>query len=678
MRMLIDSGASAHIINDISCLSNFTPLSLPRYVRCANGAKLAVLGTGSCGPLDNVLYVPEATMNLISVSQLTRAGARVTFTTNKVFLNSAEIGSLSGKLYTVNSSSFMSDDADVAGLSDDIESTSVDFIHNDYADVSPASNSHLSHSIELLHRRFGHVDIAMINRMLARDSVDGLHIAPSVSNPNKFHCEACSLAKAAKQSRVYEKRQRRHLAVVNKDLYFHCVYSDVLGPINPVAIGGYSYGITFTEYGSRYRWFYPLKAKSDALSAFKSLVAEVSAQGFRVRMLRSDNGGEYTSEAFKQYCINEKIEHRFTQPNTPSANSPSERYNRTLGERGRAMLSGAKLPDTLWAEAMATATYIYNRTISPVDDVKTPYEILYGARPDVSNLRAYGCIAYMYNFDQRRQKLHDRAIKGVLVGYDLKSSSYLVHIPGTTTIRRSGHVTFNEHELYFTDESLAVANRLAARKSRKVAPLVEPVIPIESVQVGPPAGPASVPASPPPSTIESAVESVQVPLSGSAGSSAVSPEPPVTSVVAPSSAALDNTPAAVPTTTFISHRWPIDESTKQTKRVRKQSLRAKLAAESSPRRSKKSADRVSFLADEHAFKLEELLSDTADTTSSLLNDAPSTYNNIRSRADKEMWYAATRSENESLRSHGVFEVVDSLPPGKNLVKARTQSRERHD
>ena len=116
-------------------------------------------------------------------------------------------------------------------------------------------------------------------------------------------------------------------------------------------------------------FFFPLKRKGDVFSVFKQLVSELSAQGFTVRGLRSDNGGEYCSDEFQQFTTLKNIIHRKTPPNTPQANSLSERYNRVLGERGRAMLKVT--PRYLWAEAMKTTTYVYNRSLSPSDPTAT-------------------------------------------------------------------------------------------------------------------------------------------------------------------------------------------------------------------------------------------------------------------------------------------------------------------
>ena len=54
------------------------------------------------------------------------------------------------------------------------------------------------------------------------------------------------------------------------------------------------------------------------------------------------------------------------------------------------MLHDAGLPQKLWAEAFSTATYLRNRTPTRVLDGLTPFELLYGVKPDLADLRAFG------------------------------------------------------------------------------------------------------------------------------------------------------------------------------------------------------------------------------------------------------------------------------------------------
>ena len=63
-------------------------------------------------------------------------------------------------------------------------------------------------------------------------------------------------------------------------------------------------------------------------------------------MLRSDNGGEYTSDPFKEYCQDEGIVRHFTVRGTPQQNGVAEKMNRTLLEKVRCMLSNAWINST--------------------------------------------------------------------------------------------------------------------------------------------------------------------------------------------------------------------------------------------------------------------------------------------------------------------------------------------
>ena len=65
--------------------------------------------------------------------------------------------------------------------------------------------------------------------------------------------------------------------------------------------------------------------------------------GRRVKTLRSDNGGEYTSDPFFEVCQDDVIKRHFTVRKTPQQNGVAERMNRTLVEKVRCMLSHSGL-----------------------------------------------------------------------------------------------------------------------------------------------------------------------------------------------------------------------------------------------------------------------------------------------------------------------------------------------
>ena len=99
------------------------------------------------------------------------------------------------------------------------------------------------------------------------------------------------------------------------------------------------------------------------LSKFMEYVSRVKNEtGLRVRAIRTDSGGEYTSQSFNKVCADKGIVHQFTNPYTPEQNCVSERLNRTLIESARSMLYHAKMPLTFWAECMNTAIYLHNQS----------------------------------------------------------------------------------------------------------------------------------------------------------------------------------------------------------------------------------------------------------------------------------------------------------------------------
>jgi transposase InsO family protein len=73
-----------------------------------------------------------------------------------------------------------------------------------------------------------------------------------------------------------------------------------------------------------------------------------------LKCLRSDNGGEYCSKEFDDYCSYHGIRREKTVPRTPQENGVSERMNMTIMERARSMRLHAGLPLQFWADVVDT------------------------------------------------------------------------------------------------------------------------------------------------------------------------------------------------------------------------------------------------------------------------------------------------------------------------------------
>ena len=112
----------------------------------------------------------------------------------------------------------------------------------------------------------------------------------------------------------------------------------------------------------------------------------------KVKELRTDNGGEFYSDAFDDYCRNEGIIRYHTIPYTPQQNGVAERMNRIITSKARCMLSNACMSKHFWAEAANTACYLINRSPSIPLNKKTPIEEWSCTPADYSHLRVLAAL----------------------------------------------------------------------------------------------------------------------------------------------------------------------------------------------------------------------------------------------------------------------------------------------
>lgn len=111
---------------------------------------------------------------------------------------------------------------------------------------------------------------------------------------------------------------------------------------------------------------YFLAFKSDAFTYFKLFKALVEKEiGFPIKCLRTDRGGEFTSNEFKEYCETNRIKRQLTVAYTPKHNGAAERKNRTVMNMVRSLLVEKNVPRKLWAEAVNWGFYVLNRRPPP-------------------------------------------------------------------------------------------------------------------------------------------------------------------------------------------------------------------------------------------------------------------------------------------------------------------------
>ncbi|GJT49940.1 retrovirus-related pol polyprotein from transposon TNT 1-94 [Tanacetum coccineum] len=88
------------------------------------------------------------------------------------------------------------------------------------------------------------------------------------------------------------------------------------------------------------------------------------------------------------------------------------------------MLIFSRLPEFLWAEAVATACFTQNRSIINTRHNKTPYELLRGRKPNVEYFHVFGSLCYPTNDHDDLGKMKPKADIGVFIGYSETSRGF--------------------------------------------------------------------------------------------------------------------------------------------------------------------------------------------------------------------------------------------------------------
>lgn len=104
------------------------------------------------------------------------------------------------------------------------------------------------------------------------------------------------------------------------------------------------------------------------------------------------------------------------------------------------MILGWDLPKYLWAEAVNYTVWLKNYTPSRAVPGHIPFELIYKAKPDLSN--TYKFDAKMYVHQAELGKLEARAEKAIFIGIDRESKEYHIYWPGKCEILVKRNISF--------------------------------------------------------------------------------------------------------------------------------------------------------------------------------------------------------------------------------------------
>uniref|UniRef100_A0ACD5YJF3 Uncharacterized protein n=1 Tax=Avena sativa TaxID=4498 RepID=A0ACD5YJF3_AVESA len=394
---ILDTACSFHICCNKDWFSSYESVQTGDFVRVGNDNPCHIVGVGSVKirihdgvtrTLSEVKYIPSMARNLISLSTMDvdgykyAGGHRVLKVSKGSLIHM--IGDMnSAKLYVLRGST-------LPGIAAAVTSN----------DSDDCGKTHL------WHMRLGHMSEQGMAELVKRELIDDCNLS-------KYEfCEHCIFGK--------HKRVKFNASVHTTKGILDYVHADVWGPSRKTSIGGANYMLTIIDDYSR---------KTEK----------------KVKVLRTDNGMEFCSNEFEEFCSNDGMIRHHTIPYTPQQNGVAERMNRTIISRARCMLSNAGMHRRFWAEAANTACYLINRSPSIPLEKKTPIEVWSGSPADYSQLRVFGCTAYAH---VDNGKLEPRAVKCIFLGYGSGVKAYKLWNPETKRILLSRNVVFNESVMY--------------------------------------------------------------------------------------------------------------------------------------------------------------------------------------------------------------------------------------
>ncbi|KNZ45797.1 hypothetical protein VP01_77g11 [Puccinia sorghi] len=241
-RIVLDSGASAHIFNDRRYFSKLELKELDSIKTGKAGATMPIKGTGEVNlqwddrviTLKNCLYVPDIVINLISPGCLDNKGCVVSSSNGRfqVKKDSQIIlkGSVKDNLYTVD------------------EPVSVG--------ANTSENQTALLSLQEIHESYGHASIGRLDRLIPK----------SFSNSDKatFECKSCTLSKITKQP------FKGISTSATKP--FEKIHLDLIGPIDPESRERHRFILTVVDNYTGYLAGFPLLKKDDTTDALINLL----------------------------------------------------------------------------------------------------------------------------------------------------------------------------------------------------------------------------------------------------------------------------------------------------------------------------------------------------------------------------------------------------------------------
>ena len=202
----------------------------------------------------------------------------------------------------------------------------------------------------LWHKRLCHVNFDNLISIRKMKKVRGL---PKLKKSNNTMCKQCQLGKmkmSSFKSNTYTSKEVLEL-----------VHTDLCGPIEVQSYKGDKYIMLFVDDYSRMMTIMFLKQNFNAFQIFKWYLARVEKEiGKKLKYLRSNRGGEFTSREFEVFYNDKGIKRQTSTPITPPQNGIVKRRNKSVINCARTLIMEKNVAVKYWREAISTIVYTLN------------------------------------------------------------------------------------------------------------------------------------------------------------------------------------------------------------------------------------------------------------------------------------------------------------------------------
>ena len=139
--------------------------------------------------------------------------------------------------------------------------------------------------------------------------------------------------------------------------------------------------------------------------------------------------------------------------------------NQKVAESARSMLLTSNLPREMWSEAVNCANHVLNRVPSKATPNKTPHEHWFNKKTDLSQLRVFGCDAYLHGPKEELSKFKSKSLKCCFVGYADTQKGFRLWDPVHCKVKIGRDVRFDE--------------QLSSKQRSSTESFSDPVTPVE-------------------------------------------------------------------------------------------------------------------------------------------------------------------------------------------------------